>query len=203
MKEKVIIKSKVDEKKRNILGGIAAVCVALCIIFFIGTFSFCDSEENLGYYGRLYEPYELPTFYIAIAFTVIGIISSILFASMLQNSLIVSNIKISGRMKFGKIVDLPVDVISATSISSLFSKISISTSSGFCSFFLIENYKEIHQAINDLIIERRNTKSQDNKSNEQNNISHADELKKYKALLDSGIITQEEFNAKKKQILGL
>ena len=31
----------------------------------------------------------------------------------------------------------------------------------------------------------------------------ADELKKYKELLDSGIITQEEFDAKKKQLLGL
>lgn len=34
-------------------------------------------------------------------------------------------------------------------------------------------------------------------------ISVADELKKYKELLDSGIITQEEFDAKKKQLLGL
>ena len=33
--------------------------------------------------------------------------------------------------------------------------------------------------------------------------SPADELKKYKVLLDSGIITQEEFDAKKKQLLGL
>lgn len=31
----------------------------------------------------------------------------------------------------------------------------------------------------------------------------ADELKKFKELLDSGAITQEEFNLKKKQILGL
>lgn len=31
----------------------------------------------------------------------------------------------------------------------------------------------------------------------------ADEYKKYKELLDSGIITQEEFNAKKMQLLGL
>lgn len=31
----------------------------------------------------------------------------------------------------------------------------------------------------------------------------ADELKKFKELLDSGIITQEEFDAKKKQLLGL
>ncbi|MBQ8427123.1 MAG: SHOCT domain-containing protein [Clostridia bacterium] len=30
-----------------------------------------------------------------------------------------------------------------------------------------------------------------------------DELKKYKELLDSDVITQEEFDSKKKQILGL
>ena len=34
-------------------------------------------------------------------------------------------------------------------------------------------------------------------------ISNADELKKYKELLDSGVITQEEFNAKKTRLLGL
>ncbi|MCL2880494.1 MAG: SHOCT domain-containing protein [Treponema sp.] len=33
--------------------------------------------------------------------------------------------------------------------------------------------------------------------------SSADELKKYKELLDTGIITLEEFDAKKKQLLGL
>lgn len=33
--------------------------------------------------------------------------------------------------------------------------------------------------------------------------SNADELKKYKDLLDSGAITQEEFDEKKKQLLGL
>ena len=36
-----------------------------------------------------------------------------------------------------------------------------------------------------------------------NSVSSADELKKYKELLDMGIITHEEFDAKKKQLLGL
>lgn len=37
----------------------------------------------------------------------------------------------------------------------------------------------------------------------QSEISQADELKKFKDLLDSGVITQEEFDEKKKQLLGL
>lgn len=36
-----------------------------------------------------------------------------------------------------------------------------------------------------------------------NNLSNADELRKYKELLNEGIITQEEFDAKKKQLLNL
>ena len=34
-------------------------------------------------------------------------------------------------------------------------------------------------------------------------VSAADEIKKFKELLDAGIISQEEFDAKKKQLLGL
>lgn len=42
-----------------------------------------------------------------------------------------------------------------------------------------------------------------NTSNTTNTISAADELKKFKELLDMGAITQEEFDAKKKELLGL
>ncbi|AFK87415.1 MULTISPECIES: SHOCT domain-containing protein [Thermoanaerobacterium] len=37
----------------------------------------------------------------------------------------------------------------------------------------------------------------------ENTTSAADEIKKFKELLDEGIITEEEFNQKKKQLLGL
>ena len=37
----------------------------------------------------------------------------------------------------------------------------------------------------------------------RNDSSQADELKKYKELLDNGVISQEEFNVKKKQLLDL
>ena len=43
-----------------------------------------------------------------------------------------------------------------------------------------------------------------NAASERNRgVSSADEIKKYKALLDEGIITKKEFDAKKKQLLGL
>ena len=34
-------------------------------------------------------------------------------------------------------------------------------------------------------------------------LSSADEIKKFKELLEAGIITQEEFDTKKKQLLGI
>lgn len=39
--------------------------------------------------------------------------------------------------------------------------------------------------------------------NPAENISGADEIIKYKQLLDQGVLTQEEFDAKKKQLLGI
>ena len=39
--------------------------------------------------------------------------------------------------------------------------------------------------------------------NSQNTFSAADEIKKFKELLDSRIITQDEFEKKKKDLLGL
>ena len=40
-------------------------------------------------------------------------------------------------------------------------------------------------------------------NNAENTFSSADEIMKYKTLLDAGVITQEEFEMKKKQILNL
>jgi hypothetical protein len=50
--------------------------------------------------------------------------------------------------------------------------------------------------------EFKNISSQNNGA-PQSVSSAADEIKKFKELLDMGVITQEEFDAKKKQLLGL
>ena len=45
--------------------------------------------------------------------------------------------------------------------------------------------------------------SSKNTNNTSSQVSGADEILKFKELLDSGIITEEEFEAKKKSILNL
>ncbi len=49
----------------------------------------------------------------------------------------------------------------------------------------------------------KNPQAKQNISTTPHSMSAADELQKFKDLLDSGVITQEEFDSKKKQLLGL
>lgn len=56
------------------------------------------------------------------------------------------------------------------------------------------------ESMKDVIIEKK--KSVQDKL-DSSNISNADELKKYKDLWDNGVISKDEFDAKKRQLLGL
>lgn len=78
--------------------------------------------------------------------------------------------------------------------------------SGMFSYAAANDYaKSLYQDIKTAMDEFKEHESaaSTNGSVVQAAISPADELKKFKELLDLGIITQEEFDAKKKQLLGL
>lgn len=115
--------------------------------------------------------------------------------------LTITNKRVFGRIAWGKRVDLPVDSVSAISTISFLKGISVSTASGKISFLLIKNANEVYKVINDLLISRQQAQKTTVQTEKVN--GSADELKKYKDLLDSGVITQEEFDSKKKQLLGL
>ena len=66
----------------------------------------------------------------------------------------------------------------------------------------LENVSEFTNAWKSMNAERTQKESASS-MNQAANYGSADELKKFKELLDSGIISQEEFDAKKKQLLGL
>ncbi len=134
-----------------------------------------------------------------VALTIIGT-----FICLWLNSykMTVSDKRVSGEVLFGKKVDLPIDSVSAISKISLLKGIGVSTSSGKISFLAIKNAKSIYEVINNLLVDRQKEKSQNAGTTIVQNSDEADKLKKHKDLLDSGVITQEEFDAKKKQLLG-
>lgn len=117
--------------------------------------------------------------------------------------LVVTDKRVFGKVAFGKRVDLPVDSVSATSSVRLFRGIAVSTASGRIRFLLVKNADRIYTVINQLIILRQQERQEAAKPSVVVQTDEADMLKKYKELLDGGAITQEEFDAKKKQILGL
>ena len=118
--------------------------------------------------------------------------------------LVVTNKGVYGKTVFGKQVDLPFDSISSVG-TNVFRGISVGTSSGKISFYGIVNRNEIYDEIRKMLENRqeKEIKAIAPTTNILQGQSIADELKKFKDLLDSGVITQEEFDAKKKQLLGL
>lgn len=113
--------------------------------------------------------------------------------------LVITDKRVYGKATFGKRVDLPIDAVSAVGTSSLWG-IDVGTSSGRIHFKLIKNKDEIHSVLSRLLMDRQQKITN---TVMQNTASNADELKKYKELLDSEIITEDEYEAKKKQLLGL
>ncbi len=221
MEEKVLIKSE----RYNILKGLkifVIICFMATVIWSIvgisNSISFYNNEReyypyNVDLFYKRYGPNAISyaissffeyTFWLAIIPACAGIIISLLIYAWIHSyELTITDKRIYGKVAFGKRVDLPVDSVSATATITLFKGISVSTSSGRISFLAIKNSNEIYEILNQLLIERQSKKNNEHINNIEAKSDEADQLKKYKDLLDSGIITQEEFDAKKKQLLGL
>ena len=166
-----------------------------------GNYMINELIEFICFEGSL-DYWSAPTFYLGVIFL---LLAGFFFWKMSRGKLIVTNTRVTGKASFGKQVDLPIGKISAVALGA-FRQVSIGTSSGNIRFWFIQNRDEVHAALSDIIakaqIENTNQKI-DTSSAAPIASSNADEIKKYKELLDAGIITQEEFDAKKKQLLGL
>lgn len=127
----------------------------------------------------------------------------ILFFYVNNCEICVTDKRIYGKAAFGARVDIPLDSISAVGMISLLKGISVASSSGRIKFLYISNANNIHKVISDIVINRQDNKEYSTVNNIMQSISAADELKKFKELLDTGIISKEEFEVKKKQLLEL
>lgn len=178
MNEKEIIKGKTSS--------LGVMCFVLAVIVFLLTFVTYEVFWNNAITA------------IEVCFGV-----GLIVIGVLQNgsTIIVTDKRVSGKTKTGKQVDIPLNMISSVGSSSFAQTVSIASSSGRMSF-CISNAVDVANEINKLLISNQDNASK-NSSPIINQVSSADELKQYKELLDSGVITQEEFDAKKKQLLGL
>ena len=213
MEEKILIKSE----RYNILKGLkilvilsvvlSAICAFVVIsdrISWYNNWYYDYGEKFRGYSNALSYALSQSEFVASLVPVLCGLVISVILYYWLNSyELTITDKRIYGTVAFGKRVDLPVDSISATATITLFKGISVSTSSGRISFLVIKNSNEIYEEKNNLIIQRQNQKSNNVIQTIETKSDEADQLKKYKDLLDSGIITQDEFEAKKKQLLDL
>ena len=140
---------------------------------------------------------------MALILTVVFAVLSIVFFFWMSGcSITVTNKRVYGTGAFRKRVDLPFDMISSVG-SGAFNSVAVATSSGKICFWFVKNKNDIFNAITNYLVERQNKSATTTTIKQEIPQSSADELKKYKDLLDSGVITQAEFDAKKKQLLGL
>ena len=206
MDEKILIKSQIDKKAKSIMIGIILTFFAIAAILFL---YLCGEKETIlrTTHTRYWHAFHgdglaLAILIIASISLIFGIISLIIFWAYSKCELTITDKNAKGKTLFGKEVVLPLYMISAYSTKKLFSTITIATSSGITKFSLIGNYAEIGNILSGKINERQeNTTNEAKATVAQTNAM--DDIIKLKSMLDSGIITQEEFDAKKKQLLGL
>lgn len=188
MEEKVLAQGYNDyaQQLKSVAGKVLAATFAALVVLLI----FFNSND--------YTPIfiiGLMVFFAALCLFIFALIIS-------KTSITVTNKRVRGSTMFREFIDLPLDSISAVGVSA-FKGIAISTSSGKISFRGIDNRDKIHRVISEQLVERQNKGRYATIVQQEAPQSNAEELKKFKELLDSGIITQEEFDKKKKQLLDL
>ena len=204
MEEKILIKG---EKANYILATLAIILTGLLVfmlvwyIFVMGNSFYSESVED-GDWDYVFT--SIVPFFGSFSFLPFLIIAIAFYFWVSKMEIVVTDKRVYGKAAFGKRVDLPIDSVSAVG-TSFFKGIDVGTSSGRIHFKFLKNQEKIHMVLSDLLLKRQREKMATVSVSAPSNInsSSADELKKYKELLDSGVITQEEFDAKKKQLLGL
>jgi hypothetical protein len=142
-------------------------------------------------------------YWLVIPLVSTALIVFVVWALTQSFELTVTDKRVYGKLLFGIRVDIPIDSISSTSGANFLSAVSVKSSSGKISFLFVKNNTMVQEKINELIMRRNEVKSEQVVAAQTSIDDEMVKIEKYKNLLDQGIITQEEFDAKKKQLLGL
>ena len=130
-----------------------------------------------------------------------GMLHAVWYFSARNNEIILTNYTITGTYSRHLSLNIPIDSVSSVSkgrMGSLF----ITCAGNQYNISFVSNRDEFCSKLNELLNQRTQQALKDSAPAVQQS-SALDEIAKLKQLLDAGIITQEEFDAKKKQLLGL
>ncbi len=204
MEENIIVKGELkDSKWFCICLPVIALLVTVIYNFSVSTgeyaMRFHDGKPDFAYgfgfgNGANYVLYPMIIALSVVAFAI--------YKRWSKVQITVSDKRVYGFDAIGKRVDLPLDSITAVG-TSIFSGLAVTTASGAIKFAMLNNRDELHEAISKLLVARQEKPVTATTIKQEIPQSSAEELKKYKELLDSGVIMQEEFDQKKKQLLNL
>lgn len=220
--ENIIIKGTPKKNKIALIILLSGIAVAV-ISFIVASYYFnnVDGYESFGFgYGGWYTYcaiYDFDFFdfyfseffgscihgYMLIAGVIAIIVGLIIKFNTEKCEITVTNNRILGKLAHGKEVNIPLNQVTGLHSCS-FDGVSVASIGNVSDFHCIANHEEVMKAISYLLANPQvASTSPAQVSNVSASSNEAEQLKRFKDLLDSGIITQEEFDAKKKEILGL
>jgi hypothetical protein len=187
--EHELIRSQPNKSEKILFLLITLVGVGITIAIFCdgGLSAWWDYATYWGFFSI-----EFVLSWGSLLLMIIGVLGLVILS---QTELVVTDQRVYGKATFTR-VDIPLDSVSSIGVG-VFHSVVVASSSGKIKFFGIQNNDAIHTALGNLLRERSSRSSQPQFT------SSSAELKELKELLDSGVITQEEFDAKKRQLLGI
>ena len=198
MEEKIIIQG--DFSKKYAISTFLLIIAAILMVISFGIFIVAGDGDFLSEALSFACPEGIGVcFYASLLFIILAVVFGV---GMKYSELIVTDKRVYGKVIFGKSIDLPYDAIS--SVGTCFPKgVFASTASGAVRFWLLSNQNEVYKEISNLLKQRQEKATPTLAPVINQNTTNADEIKKFKDLLDVGAITQEEYDAKKKELLDL
>ena len=133
-----------------------------------------------------------------VIFAAFLVLAIVFYAMHSKQELSITGVGITGKALWGKAVNVDFSRIEQVKKAALKGVLVTTIGQEKIKFHLLKNQNEVIEQIN----LRIGSITKQSGSNMQEG-SSTDQLKAYKELLDNGTITQEEFDAKKKQLLGL
>lgn len=183
MEEKVLIKGKKGSPIFSLLFCMLLVSVPVLAYYSVYSDRFMSARNK-----------STLLFFFGVLIVIAVLTSFTLFILSLITKVTVTNKKVFGiTSKYTKAV-IPVETIESINLTTNDFSFVVKSLKGECvyKFNGYKNAVEIVETVNQLIPKKQETDESDFET-----------LKKYKELLDNNIITQQEFDEKKKELLGL